>query len=402
MIARYRPLLINLFTEAQRIHIDPFRFTTEYLNLQEILIQKITYVEQQIRRLKANIKALHKLLGSKGLGLDKDASKKAKNGIARYHVQLEEYQELLAIMRWIGDALAFSFLDRYDIKPLGFHKENAGFLSGKRGSRRERKIFRAVFNWGRIAILNDLTNCLRYGDITVFDKNGRYYIFEVKSSKNRSKRVARQVNEAERILEYLRTDHIDRLYGVEGDIQRVAVHAKPEYHISQINDLIVDAMAKGNCYKEVEDGLYYVATIKPDPETPKQISQRCTGKVIFVLVNPKMYRGMAYYPLSLSILNPEALYLLCAGKLFIVIAIDVGVVEEKLEANGIRLEAISENEDYALSVRRIQPANGQPSEMKIGGHLFNRVFTEFMSLDWIVQWIVTSMKTDTTIKLEAG
>lgn len=145
-----------------------------------------------------------------------------------------------------------------------------------------------------------------------------------------------------------------------------------------------------------------MAATRFDPEVPKQIIQRCKGKMIAALVDPQAYSELAYYPLSLSIRDPEALYMLCVGKLSIVVAIDTGVVKEKLEANRISLEVIGNNEDYAISVRHVQPVDNQPDKIKIGNHIFHRLFAEFMSLDWIVQYIVTSMNTDTLIKLEAS
>lgn len=402
MISRYRSLLIKLFSEVQRIHSDPFRFASEYLKLQEILITRITYVERQIRQRKTDIKALKRLLGSKTSGLNKSSSQIAKSRVTHYHAQIDEYQELLTILRWVGDALAFSFIDRWDIKPLGLKKESAGFLSGKKGARRERRILRALFSYGFIAILNDLTNCLRYGDITVLDRNGRYHIAEVKSKKKLSERVERQMTEAEHILEYLSSDHTDRLYGLQANVQRVSAHAQPDYHTSQINEVIADALARGNSYREVESGLYYFATTGFDPEVVRQISQQCKGKMIAALVEPQAYSELVYYPLTLSLNNPEALYLLCAGKLTIVVMVDSGVIKEKLEVNAISLEAIGEGEDYALSVRCLHPVDNQPVEMKVGNHLFQRVFAEFLSLDWIVQYIVSFMKIDAIAKMAAG
>jgi hypothetical protein len=402
MIAYYKPLLIRLFSTVQHIHADPFGYSREYLDIQETLIKKISYVEGRIRRLKANIRESKRLLGSKMSGLNKEGSQNVKDRVSQYHARIDEYQELLTILRWIGDALAFSLFDRWDIKPMAVHREHAGFLSGKKGARRERIILRAMFRHGYIALLTDLTNCLRYGDIAVFDrKEGKWGIVEVKSGRKESPRALRQISEIQRILDYLHTDRTEKLFGTEKTIQRVPAHAKPNYNTDQLNEVLNEALVKKSSHKRVEDGLYYVAATQFDPEVLKEISRSCKGKMIAAVVDPQAYGDFGYYPLTLSIRNPEALYMLCAGELSIIIVLDMGVVKEKLKASEIRLEALTEGRDAGLVAQSVQPGDSQPEEMKIGKYFFNRVFTEFLSIDWFVQQIIASMQTDMT-KLFAG
>lgn len=59
---------------------------------------------------------------------------------------------LLFQYRSIGDAIAFTFIDRHDIKPQA-EKELAGFISCKKGNRAKREALRMVFKSGGIAIL---------------------------------------------------------------------------------------------------------------------------------------------------------------------------------------------------------------------------------------------------------
>jgi predicted ribosome quality control (RQC) complex YloA/Tae2 family protein len=50
--------------------------------------------------------------------LRKDESKKLKDKIEQYHNQIDEYQEIATIYREIGDAIAFSYIDRWGKHPL--------------------------------------------------------------------------------------------------------------------------------------------------------------------------------------------------------------------------------------------------------------------------------------------
>jgi hypothetical protein len=79
----------------------------------------------------------------------------------------DDYDTILLVLRDIGDAVAFTYIDKWDIKPLCLAKEPAGFISGKEGLRLELNIFRYLKSKNKICILNDITNSIRHGDITV-------------------------------------------------------------------------------------------------------------------------------------------------------------------------------------------------------------------------------------------
>ena len=143
-------------------------------------MKKITYVEGRIRKLKSSTKDLQKRLAlQQHVRLSKVEAQVIKDKISYYQNKIDEYQLLLVIFRQIGDALAFIYFDKWDIKPLAF-KQSPGFVS-KKGLKQEMTNLRRIFALGRVALMNDLTNCLRYGDISV-PKDGKMIIFEVKSS----------------------------------------------------------------------------------------------------------------------------------------------------------------------------------------------------------------------------
>ena len=55
---------------------------------------------------------------------------------------------------------------------------------------------------GRIAILNDLTNCIKCGDITE-QLDDRINLIEVKTSNGKNYRIIRQENKRKEIMNYL-------------------------------------------------------------------------------------------------------------------------------------------------------------------------------------------------------
>jgi hypothetical protein len=88
--------------------------------------------------------------------------------------------------RCIGDALAW--------RVFGFQRKQiialcqnapAGVWAGKKGAASELAVVEQARAAGRFAILHDLTNCLRIGDVTVFADDGDFETIEVKSDAGR-------------------------------------------------------------------------------------------------------------------------------------------------------------------------------------------------------------------------
>jgi hypothetical protein len=104
----------------------------------------------------------------------------------------------MGLLKAIGDGVAFLYLSKWDLKTMVF-KEKPGFISGKEGLSLERRVLREAFARGGFAILNDLTTCLRYGDLTVPGAEG-FMIIELKSGGTgaRSDRAKRQVEKIEK------------------------------------------------------------------------------------------------------------------------------------------------------------------------------------------------------------
>ncbi|HMN15216.1 MAG TPA: hypothetical protein PKD55_23095 [Bellilinea sp.] len=135
MIRYYKSSLISLFIKLQEFHNDPNHSSFRCLEIQEELISKISYIESQIKKRKGLVKKLKKQLGTKReVKLSKEESKSIKNKITQMQRQIDEYQEITYIFREIGDGIAFTLIDKWDIKPFIF-KETAGFISGKKGCR---------------------------------------------------------------------------------------------------------------------------------------------------------------------------------------------------------------------------------------------------------------------------
>lgn len=106
--------------------------------------------------------------------------------------------------RCVGDALAwrvFGFQRRQIIALC--QNEPPGMMAGKTGL--DAELARVEQAWkedGQFAILHDLTNCLRIGDVTVFGNDGSFRTIEVKSDTGRrSPAQRRRIKAAEKALQ---------------------------------------------------------------------------------------------------------------------------------------------------------------------------------------------------------
>lgn len=386
MLSHHKQTLIRLFKQCHRIYANPQESVGECLNVQETLIQKITYIERRIRGQKIAIQNLkYQLGGYDGIRLSKDEARKAKDEIEQYHQKIDEYQELASIYRDIGDALAFSYIDKWDIKPLAI-KQAAGALSGKKGSRLERKVLRNAFASGHIVLLNDITNCLRYGDITV-PKDGKFMILEAKSSKNRTHRDIRQSAEVQNLLNFYETDSTDKLYMKDRKSKRVGFGANETHYRDKINTLVLDATINGVAVMEAESGLLYiVSTTKFSPEVAVDrvgdLLKKFTGKPIASLLS-RNSRSYIYFPVILTIQDPESLYKFYDGQISIVTIVDTGVIESKLHLQNLYFNVIENDNEWIAEV-----VENETPRMKIGSSLWLRLYAEFISLEWFVNEII--------------
>jgi len=392
MLRYYKHSLLDLFIKVQIVKEDPEMNQELCLTIQEILIKKITYIEKRIRTLKADIKACKKELRTKRFRPSaKRKSIEIKSRIKANQIRIKQYQGILSIFRDIGDALAFIYINKWDIKPMSF-KEPSGFISGKKGARLERKCLRGTFEIGGVALLNDLTHCLRYGDITV-PKEGFFLIFEMKSGRWKNIREKRQVNDLKNIYEYLLTDKTDKLYGLPGKMVRRPIHSDEVYHTKEINALINDSISKGLVFDEVEKGLIYFVATRYDKDLMDKGINLSRKKPILEHLNQMSFIGLGgYHPFTLSIRDPEALYNFYDGKLQIVVAVDPSVITEFFDQEGYDIRFLEK--DYhnvmAISPKRLS-ATG-PKHIFVGRHYFGRVFYEFLSLKWVLGELTYIMK----------
>lgn len=373
------------------LQLDPMGEKHKCLLLQAQILATLMRIEKNVRRHRSELKEIRRYLSmGREVSIDKTEAKRAKDTIAWHSSRIKEYQLFLITFRSIVDGLAFTYLDKWDIKQLAF-KERSGFISDKSGLKFELKILRLAFSLGNVALLNDLTNCLRHGDVTILS-NGRHLFVEAKSGRRKDTRAQSQESKLKDIMLYLRSGKSDKFHAVgghEAEFIRLPIHGPELNHRDELNSIIASARRSPDSYSlvEVEPGLHYLATYIADPKALSTLSGRPPGSLIISSINELKYNGMGYYPFTLSIYDPRDWYDFCSGKLMLVVAVETKAIEDKLSNHGISANITGDWGSYPVTLTS-KGSGEEPSESLVGGHFFGRLFYEFLSLDWMLEELV--------------
>ena len=364
----YRRYSFNqAFRMLSAIRADPTDLT-RLLGLQELLISEITLAETRVRQNK----------------------KKARNAHGRtaeyFSARAKSLQNVIYYWKSFGDAVAFIYLDRFALKHVHYNlhnlspRSNAGFISGSAGFAREVDTMRLILSAGHPCVLTDLTNTIRYGDVCLLHGPDPSLI-EVKSSKARGRRAARQRGNLKALTEFYRTDQLDGLRGLPR-VQRVAIHTKYKTYTAELNHCIRTAYDEGYAIASPEEGVHYV--VITETRTPvSHILQQVKAEEpwVFLLNELKSEQGWApYYPFTLLIETRRALYDFILGRLFIVVFLDSAVIRRRIAEMGYAPEIVHDSE----TPLRATATDGE-GEARFSQHLLVRAALEAMSIDSILQ-----------------
>jgi hypothetical protein len=295
--------------------------------------------------------------------------------------EIEDRRAFLSMLLDIGDSIAFIYVDRWDIQPF-LSRPHAGFISGKAGLEGELRLLRILFENGEKALLNDITHCLRVGDITLF-RDGDIIPIEVKSSEagKASARAKRQQASGEKIMRFLVDDRATGLYHPGETVYRVASHSEPTDHSSEL-DRILNAYKGGWVREEVEPGLHYIVTNDPE-DLFKRGNFAPDRKLRGYMINEFKKRPRGHYPFPLSFRTPSQLLRFYRGEFVIFVVFDLGVVADALHEKGFLLD-LSEEDSRSLHIHPIQGTTA----LKVAEQFVRRFAGEFLTLRWFIAELI--------------
>jgi hypothetical protein len=229
-----------------------------------------------------------------------------------------------------------------------------------------------------IAILNDLTNVLKYFDLTLIRGIDDWYPLELKSG--RSRRPI-QFEKGERLLNYLFNDTPSDLYERGHVMQRMEASSPPVDYAPAINELIKEARVKNYVIKKVDPSLTAFVTYMYDAENLHEIltAQNFVQPLLF-FVNQYKANELGYYPLCLLLDSVDDYIDFLSGKLQITLILDFAPLQTAAKEAGFYLEYIGEEIEY------IKFTGIHNSEMVFAAtyHYFGRIFLEFVLPSWFL------------------
>ena len=336
-------------------------------SLQELLISEIKLAEERIRENRRK--------------QEEQPNQESK----RYARRSQALRQSIYYWKLFGDAVAFLHCDRFALRTTYYNlhnmraKQGGGFISKSAGFDNEVEFCRTALAKGLPSLLCDLTNTIRYGDLCLLAP-GDPILIEVKSSRTKDRRSARQVRRLKKLGEFFKTDRLEGLRGFPL-VQRQAVSTFPISYEMEFNQCINEAYEQGFSCVFPEKGIAYIA-VRLGARAPDIFDQ-------IDFVEPWMFslnqfkRNAAwspYRPFTLLIESGQALYDFVLGRLFILVILDIQVIRNMTQEMGFEVEFEAESE-LPLRARK----HGEEGEWRVPRQLLLRAPLEAVSIKWLIQ-----------------
>jgi hypothetical protein len=287
--------------------------------LQQLLLREILRTEKKIRELKAERKAITMTGG-----------KLVKKRSSILLDRIEKIRHCAYVWRCFGDAIAFSYMDRLALKQTFYaverprEKQGAGFLSDKGGLATEIAYLEFALEKNIPALLVDLTDTIRHGDVCLMGEPDPFLI-EVKAGSEIDRRGRRQKRDLAKLREFFENDRAEGLRGAAG-IRRVAVPTLGQDYVEELNRSITEAMKNGHAIRSPEAGLSYVVITSHGPAV-SEILDRLEAQNSWIIALNEFKNEQAwapYYPFMLNIAEKDHLGAFIRGDVYIVVIIEQG------------------------------------------------------------------------------
>lgn len=347
--------------------------------LQRLLVKEITRAERKVRRIKSILKQTP----------DRDGSERSISLMT----QVEAHRHLAYTWRSFGDAIAFLFMDKFALRQVYYNthntsaKQDAGFLSGKDGLVGE---WAEVENWlrqGVPALLTDLTNTIRHGDVCLMIGPDPLLI-EVKLGEL-DRRGRQQRDAIRQLMNFFENDEVASLRGL-GTIRRT-VHQSPEIRYADVmEDTVIAASRTGVAFKSPEPGLWYVAITDGSIDVDATLGGLGLGRPIAYPLNEiKATRAWApYSPFILSIRDRESSYRFIWGHVIVFVIYDLAELVAAAALRGLTTTLFSRDEDSVFEL--VEPTTRR--NIRLAWQMFDRLAFEFTSPAWLLATTVERLE----------
>lgn len=302
-----------------------------------------------------------------------------KNGSDEEKANIKAYKHLIRVSKWIMDGVALRAL-KFDPNAYRILSEsqNPGNVYDKKGTKNEFRKLKEYADRGDIAILNDLTNFIRLGDITKIDlPRHKIELIECKDNRGKDKTGKNNSNkptlstqeikmkEAEKMVNNFHPVHEKR---GEGNINLLPFKAKT--FLNKINSGIKRAHRDGDAFFEVDEYIKLHIFYKKDFNVLCDILNKNPHfpleheKFLFSNFDTYMAIGGEFFhtvfPFSVIKLPTELIMDLMLGQIFIIVEFSFTNYYKKFESLGF--EIIRDKAPIILPIGQMMNKETMPLE----------------------------------------
>lgn len=381
MVGRRQKPFFEMVRLLRAIEADQDDFASvKALNL--LVLKEIILAERKQDEHRAAYKELNRQL--KTVRGSKEVSKALRTKIKRTAGFIDRYAKQIFIWKCCGDALAFLYLDKFAIKHAYYDtdrfaiKRHAGMIRGKQGLVGELTCLFEALEHQVPAVLSDITNTIRYGDVCLLGASDPVPI-EVKSSLKQNGRGRRQAEKMEKLRSFLETDRAVGYRGALGETKRQAVTLPERTNVEALNECIAEAKRTGFAISRPEPGIAYAVIAGGRPDYAAIFESLAHERGVFWTLNGDKndFSWAPYTPFILTIRDPQHLLDFIEGNIFIIVGASMHELCRQMATPGWQIE-FDLASDYALHC--IHEAGGV---VGIAKQFVARVAFEFVSLSWI-------------------
>lgn len=299
--------------------------------LHRMLLRQIVNCERRIKRLKNARQRIRSFLSSKRPV--KATAKMLKKVLQGIDGRVKDIHHLLFLWRCFGDGIACIYQSTYSLKHLYFDadyqvKSDPGFVLGKEGLIREYRLLRKALQMKVPAVLSDLTNIIRHGDVCLLAQADPVPI-EVKSSSNSNDRVRRQIEQLQVLHDFYTNDGAASFRGLPA--KRIAIESPVVSYERMFNECMTTAHTNGMQIVSPEPGLTYICARTEGQWSGamlEAVERHSNGSTLCVALTPDP-TWLPHYSFTAS-LSPVNTVLFMQEVVIGVVLIDLAILKDLL------------------------------------------------------------------------
>jgi len=309
--------------------------------------------------------------------------------------KIAETKERRAFLKLLGTTIAWILLefDRPYIRNFATGSD-PGFISGKKGLKLEILVLKTVFKIRNYAaILHDITNCLRLGDLSVVSPKGVQTLeLKLRQGKGKpSRRERRQKRKGKIIREFYDKGISTKIIPGLTSVRRIS-KARDKHNWNEMSAVVKEAIEKECGIRLVEKCLIYCAfkneTSNGFENELARFMRRFKKPYVIHGCHDRHIAGIAdimpFTCFEIPLLHKEKLLF---GEVNFCVILEINSLRRVMEKNGFRCRILKDK----AWILEVSNRRGKLGSMKVGFGLISRLLYECLSVKTFMDYAKGSL-----------